>query len=328
MVVAGGTVAYRRKLRHLVRLVATAEQCSDHPLARAVLEYARQRQISIPALPSSAFENHPGIGVSCHYDGNVISVGNRILMERAGRALNPKIESAMWDLEIQRKTAVCVSYGSALIGIIGISDALKLDAAFTVQSLRSQGIDVWIATGDHRTTAEIVADEVGVSRDRLLSGALPADKVAKIRELQSQGRVVAMIGDGINDSPALVQADFGIAVGRGSHIAVEAGDMILVRNNLFDVVVAIDLAKIVFRRVKWNLLWAVLYNIIAIPVAAGVCYPWTHMAVPPQYAGLSMAMSSMSVILSSLSLRWYKKPKLYSRENGNGSRGLLRKAIR
>jgi len=232
----------------------------------------------------------------------------------------------MWDLEVQGKTAVCVAVNQQVVGILGIADVVKGEAVSTLIALKSMNVDVWMVTGDNRTTADAVADFVGLPRDRVVAGAMPADKVAKVEELQRAGRVVGMVGDGINDSPALARADLGIAIGAGTHIAVDAADMVLVRNNLHDVVVAIDLAKVVFRRVKWNIFWAVGYNLIAIPVAAGAWYPWTHMTVPPQYAGLSMAMSSISVVLSSMSLRWYRRPKLYLLKSSKG--GILSKAMR
>ena len=182
-----------------------------------------------------------------------------------------------------------------------------------------------MVTGDHRTTADAIAEELAIPSDHVVASALPADKVAKVVELQKMGRVVAMVGDGINDSPALATADLGIAIGAGTHIAVEAADMVLVRNNLHDVVVGFDLANVVFNRIKWNIMWSVIYNVVAIPVAAGVWFPWTRMLVPPQYAGLSMAASSISVVLSSMSLRWYKKPKLFMHQRAGG---LLGKALR
>ncbi len=150
---------------------------------------------------------------------------------------------------------------------------------------------------------------------------MPADKASKIEELQHNGQVVAMIGDGINDSPALAKADLGIAIGAGSHIAVDAADMVLVRNNLEDVVVALDLSRTVFRRIKWNLMWALIYNIIAIPFAAGVWYPYTHTLVPPQFAGLAMAFSSVSVVMSSLALRLYTRPLSVSAQDQGRDRG-------
>lgn len=173
----------------------------------------------------------------------------------------------MWDLEVQGKTAVCVALEATVLGVLGIADSVKSEAYTTIAALRSMGIDVWMVTGDNKTTAEAVADELDIPKDRVVSAAMPADKVAKVCELQGSGQAVAMVGDGINDSPALAQADLGIAVGAGTHVAVDAADMVLVRNNLHDVVVAMDLAIVVFARIKWNFMFAIIYNIVAIPFA-------------------------------------------------------------
>lgn len=222
--------------------------------------------------------------------------------------LGPQADSSMWDIEVQGKTAVCVAVDHEILGILGIADVPKPEAYLAVTTLRGAGIDVWMVTGDNKTTAEAIADEFGIPKNRVVSNAMPQDKVAKVRELQRAGRSVAMVGDGVNDSPALASANLGIAIGAGTHVAIEAADMVLVRSNLLDVVVALDLAKVVFRRIRINFMFALMYNILAIPFAAGVWFPYTHMQVPPQYAGLSMAMSSISVVASSMAIRFYKKP--------------------
>lgn len=226
--------------------------------------------------------------------------------------LDSLAESSMWNIEVQGKTAVCVALENEVLGILGIADIPKPEAYLAVTALRSAGVDVWMVTGDNKTTAEAIADEFGIPKDRVVSGAMPQDKVAKVRELQRAGRSVAMVGDGVNDSPALASANLGIAIGAGTHVAIEAADMVLVRSNLLDVVVALDLAKVVFRRIRINFMFALVYNILAIPFAAGVWFPYTHMQVPPQYAGLSMAMSSISVVASSMAIRFYKKPQILS----------------
>jgi soluble P-type ATPase len=182
-----------------------------------------------------------------------------------------------------------------------------------VTALRAMGIDIWMCTGDHKVTAEAVAAEFGIPKNRVIAGAMPQDKVAKIESLVAMGHSVAMVGDGINDSPALARADLGVAIGAGTHVAIEAADMVLVRSNLLDVVVALDLAKVVFRRIRLNFMFALMYNVIAIPYAAGVWYPLTRKQIPPQYAGLAMAMSSISVVVSSMALRLYKRPAALSK---------------
>lgn len=239
-----------------------------------------------------------------------VLVGNRQFMETHELAVTPTVDATMWDLEVQGKTAVCVALEGRILGILGIADVCKDEAFRTLIALRSMNLDVWMVTGDNRTTAEAIAEELDIPKDRVVAGVMPADKVSKVKSLQEMGRCVAMVGDGINDSPALACANLGIAVGAGTHVAVDAADMVLVRSNLADVVVALDLAKVVFHRIRCNFIWALMYNVVAIPFAAGVWFPWTQTLVPPQYAGLSMALSSVSVVLSSMSLRLYKRPKI------------------
>jgi Cu+-exporting ATPase len=213
-------------------------------------------------------------------------------MQTLGIQLDAMVDSKLWDMEIQGKSGICVAYNNTMFGVLGIADRVKPDAAQAVSSLRDMGIDVWMVTGDNRTTAEAIADELDIPKDRVIASAMPATKASKVAELQKSGRIVAVVGDGINDSPALAQADLGIAVGAGSQVATEAADMVLIRNQLSDVVMALDLARIVFNRIKINFLWATIYNILAIPFAAGLWYPWTHLSVPPQYAGMLIHFSS------------------------------------
>jgi len=218
----------------------------------------------------------------------------------------------MGRLQREGKTAVCVAIDRIPVGIIGISDTPKAEAYSCISALRSMGCDVWMVTGDNQATAEALADDLDIALDRVIAGVLPQDKASKIEELQKMGCHVAMVGDGINDSPALAQANLGIAIGAGTEVAIDAADMVLVRSNLHDLVVALDLAKLVFRRIKYNFLWATIYNLIAIPYAAGVFFPLTKLILPPQYAACSMAVSSVSVVLSSMSLWLYRKPAYIS----------------
>lgn len=231
-------------------------------------------------------------------------------MESNKIIVGPAIDGAMWDLEVQGKTALCLSIDDFVVCIFGIADAVKAEAVTTIIGLKSMGIDLWMISGDNRTTCEAVADELGISNDRVIAGVLPLDKVSKVEELQRAGGVVAMIGDGINDAPALARSDLGIAIGAGTHVAIEAADMVLIRNNLHDVILAFDLARTVFKRIRINLVWAMVYNVLTIPVAAGIWFPWTHAILPPQYAGMCMAMSSISVVASSMTLKLYKRPQL------------------
>eukprot|EP01041_Mallomonas_annulata_P010544 gene10544-21984_t len=316
-----------RRRATLIRLAAVAEQGSDHPAARAILYAAEIANIPLENLAAEAFGNTPGSGIRCDAKDGRIAVGNRAYMLSNAVVVTAHADATMWDLEVQGKTAVGVALNGVMLGVLGVADTIKPEAEPTLAALRAMHIDVWIVTGDNRTTAEAVGDDLGVARDRIVAGAMPADKVAKVKALQAEGRVVAMVGDGINDSPALACADLGVAIGAGTQVAMEAADIVLVRNSLHDVVVVIDLAKHVFARIKWNIWWALVYNLIAVPVAAGAWFPWTHMLLPPQYAGLSMAMSSISVVLSSMSLRLYRQPTLIS-SSRRSSKGIIGKAMR
>lgn len=301
----------------VLQLAASAEQASQHPLAIAVIAGAKSKNLPLHPLTENAFEVLNGLGIKFQCSEGQVAVGNRQLLSELGISLPQIVDEAMWKIELHGKTAVCVVVDKTILGLLAISDTLKPEAFQTIHALRTLGVDVWMVTGDNQTTAEAIAEELDIPTDRVLAGVLPAEKASKIRELQNGGDGttsgpvrVAMVGDGINDSPALAQADLGIAIGVGTQVAVEAADMVLIRNNLTDVVVALDLAKLVFNRIRWNFLFSFIYNIVAIPFAAGVWYPWTHMLVSPQYAGLFMALSSISVVLSSLTLRLYKRPRV------------------
>lgn len=214
----------------------------------------------------------------------------------------------MREMERAGETAVAVVVDGQLLGVIGIADTLKSDAGTTVRALEQMGVQVFMMTGDNHRTAASVARSLGIDSKHVLSEVLPKDKAAQVKALQLRGHVVAMVGDGINDSPALAQADVGMAIGSGSEIAIEAADVVLVRNDVFDVCVAMDLSRTVFRRIRLNFFWAMGYNVVGIPIAAGVLYPFLHVGLPPEFAGLAMVCSSISVVLSSLALRWYKAP--------------------
>lgn len=292
----------------ILKLAATAEQTSDHPISRALLQAAKEKHLILDNLTENAAINHVGSGVICTISFGTIFVGNRLLMKDNHIIEPTNLDTTMWGLEIQGKTVICVALNTILIGLIAIADIIKPEAYNCVSALRLLGYDVWMVTGDHRTTAIALAEQLDLSSDRVIAGVLPKHKANKIEELQALGHYVVMIGDGINDSPALAQANLGIAIGAGTEVAIEAADMVLIRSNLYDLVIALDLAKTVFRRIKLNFIWATLYNIIAVPYAAGIWYPWTKIILPPQYASLAMAASSVSVVLSSMSLWLYKKP--------------------
>jgi Cu+-exporting ATPase len=240
-----------------------------------------------------------------------IVVGNRTFMkERDVEGYDHQIvDKMMKEIEEQGNTAVAVGVDGHIVGVLGIADEIKEDALETIEKMHEMGIDVYVVTGDSKRTANAVGRYLQIPQDRIFAEVLPGDKANSVKELQERGRVVAMVGDGINDSPALAQADVGIALGSGAQIAMESAEMVIVKNRLLDVLVAFDLSRVVFQRIRMNFVWAMGYNLIGIPIAAGLLYPFLHVGLPPQFAGLAMAFSSVSVVMSSLHLKYYKTPQ-------------------
>jgi len=227
-------------------------------------------------------------------------------------------------LQAKGVSVVLFALNKILIGAVGISDTPRLEAADVVQYLEAKGLEVWMVTGDNHQTAQAVANQLQIKN--VFSEVLPHQKSEKVAELQGKGHTVAMIGDGINDSPGLAKADIGISIGAGSDVAIETASIVLLKSDLWDVATAIDLSKVVFRRIKSNFIWAFGYNCVGIPLAAGVLYPLIKVHFPPFLAGLAMALSSVSVVLSSLLLKWYRPPErkvLHSSSNMKLKSGLL-----
>ncbi|KAI3776818.1 hypothetical protein L1987_46608 [Smallanthus sonchifolius] len=308
-------------------LVASAEANSEHPLSKAILEYARhfhffedpsvtkdsQNEINHATmtgwlLDTVDFCAIPGRGVQCYINEKQILVGNRSLLVEKGVNIPSGVEDVMVDLEENAKTAVLVAYDSELIGVVGVADPLKREAAVVVEGLFKMGVRSIMVTGDNWRTAKAVAKEAGIQDVR--AEVTPAGKADVIRLFQKDGSTVAMVGDGINDSPALAVADVGMAIGAGTDIAIEAADYVLMKSNLEDVITAIDLSRKTFARIRLNYMFAMAYNIIAIPLSAGILFPWFGFKLPPWVAGACMALSSVSVVCSSLLLRRYRKPRL------------------
>ncbi|XP_057471748.1 copper-transporting ATPase RAN1-like [Actinidia eriantha] len=308
-------------------LVASAEASSEHPLAKAIVEYTRhfhffdepsstkdaqknnkESNYSGWLLDVSDFSALPGKGVQCFIDGKQVWVGNRKLLTENGVSIPKFAEDFVVELEESGKTGILVAYDSTLIGVLGVADPLKREAAVVVEGLTKMGVKPVMVTGDNWRTARAVAREVGIQDVR--AEVMPAGKADVIRSFQKDGSVVAMVGDGINDSPALAAADIGMAIGAGTDIAIEAAEYVLMRNNLEDVITAIDLSRKTFTRIRLNYVFAMAYNVIAIPIAAGLFFPWLRIALPPWAAGACMALSSVSVVCSSLLLRRYRKPRL------------------
>ncbi len=289
----------------ILKLAAAAEKRSEHHLSEAIVSKANEQKLDIPVIES--FSAIPGKGVEARYNKTTILVGNRKLF--AEKSVDIKAaEERTTQLEGEGKTAVLVGIEGKLSGIIAIADTPRDYAAQTVDWLKAQGKRVVMITGDNRRAAESIARSLGI--DRVLAEVLPEDKAKEVKGLQEQGEKVAMVGDGINDAPALVQADVGIAIGSGTDIAIESGGIVLVKNDLRDVARTFELSCYTMRKIKQNLFWAFFYNTISIPIAAGVLYPFSGFLLNPIIAGAAMAFSSVSVVTNSLSMRRYKLQKI------------------
>ncbi|MFQ5537345.1 MAG: heavy metal translocating P-type ATPase [Gemmatimonadota bacterium] len=286
----------------LLRVAASAERHSEHPLAEAVVREARERGVS-PAEPEG-FTAIPGRGIEAVVEGETMVVGTRRLMEERGVDLNG-FQARAQELEARARTPLWVARAGRVIGLIAVADAVKEGSPEAVAALRKLGLRVVMLTGDNRHTAAAIAREVGI--DEVRAEVLPGEKAGVVREFQEEGNVVGMVGDGINDAPALVQADVGIAIGTGADVAMEAADVTLIRGDLRSVPDALALSRATMRTIKQNLFWAFFYNVVLIPVAAGVLYPFTALpmflrALHPILAALAMAFSSVSVVTNSLRL--------------------------
>ena len=281
--------------RETLFLAGIAEKRSEHPLAEAILRKAE----NIP--DPEQFSSISGQGVEAVYGGATILLGNRSLFEQKGIPLG-ELASKITSLAEKGRSVVIIARNSQLVGAIGVSDQLKGSAKEAVTSLKKMGLKIVMITGDNQATAEAIAEEAGI--DQVLAQVLPQAKAEKVKELQTEK--VAMVGDGINDAPALAQADLGIAIGSGTDVAIETGSIILVRNDLRDVAVAIKLSKYAMRKIRQNLFWAFIYNIIGIPIAAGILFPINGFLLSPVVAGAAMAFSSVSVVSNSLLMRRFK----------------------
>uniref|UniRef100_A0A8B9PSB3 P-type Cu(+) transporter n=1 Tax=Apteryx owenii TaxID=8824 RepID=A0A8B9PSB3_APTOW len=315
-------------LKKVLAVVGTAEASSEHPLGVAVTKYCKEELGTQSLGYCTDFQAVPGCGISCKVGGveavlgtaegspsashtYSVLIGNREWMRRNGLHIANDINDAMTDHETKGQTAILVAIDGVLCGMIAIADTVKQEAALAVHTLKNMGVDVVLITGDNRKTAKAIATQVGIKK--VFAEVLPSHKVAKVQELQNERGKVAMVGDGVNDSPALARADIGIAIGTGTDVAIEAADVVLIRNDLLDVVASIHLSKRTVRRIRINLILALIYNLLGIPIAAGVFMP-VGLVLQPWMGSAAMAASSVSVVLSSLQLKCYKKPDAESYE--------------
>lgn len=289
----------------ILRLAASAERGSEHPLGDAIV--AKAKEVGLILADPKEFESFTGRGIAAHIDGKPVLFGNLRLMEDRGMQLNGTSAKAI-ELSEEGKTPMYVAVDSKIAGIVAVADVLKPNSAMAVKRLHEMGLEVAMLTGDNERTAAAIAKQAGV--DRVLAEVMPADKAVEVKRLQDQGKVVAMVGDGINDAPALAQADIGISIGTGTDVAIEASDITLVGGDLQGLVTAIALSRKTLKTIYQNLFWAFFYNIILIPVAAGALYPIWHIRLDPMYAAGAMAFSSVSVVSNSLRLRRFKAPQI------------------
>jgi len=285
----------------LLSLAAAVEKNSDHPLAQAVVRAAQAKGIAIGT--AEKFDTLGGKGVRAQVLGEEILVGNRTLMQENGIALPEGMDTKILAFQEDGKTAVIVAAGGQVAGAIAIADTLKSTSAEAVRQLKAHGIAVVMVTGDNRRTAEAIARTIGI--DRVTAEVLPGGKADVVKALQEKGEVVAFVGDGINDAPALAQADVGIAIGSGTDVAIESGEIVLVNGDLLDAVAALELSKKVMGRIRGNIFWAFAYNAALIPVGAGLLYPFFGFVFRPELAALAMAASSVTVVTLSLLLKGY-----------------------
>ncbi len=286
----------------VLRYASIAEKGSEHPIGEAILKDAKEKKI--PILAGKNHQTIPGKGIKADYNGKTIFICTKKFLNEKKIIVGKNVENKIESLEKEGKTTVLVGIEKQFIGIISVADTLKENSWQAVEELKKMGKEVIMITGDNRKTAEAIAKKLGIKK--ILAEVLPADKLDGIKKLQREGKIVAMVGDGINDAPALAQADLGIALGSGTDIAIETGGIVLVKNDLMDVVKSIKLSGYTVKKIKQNLFWAFVYNTAGIPIAAGLLYPFTGFLLNPVIAAAAMAFSSVSVVGNSLLMKRYK----------------------
>ncbi len=290
--------------KDVLRFAAIAERGSEHPIGEAIVDEAKNKKLT--DSKGTKYETSAGMGIKCQYRKKWIYVGNKEFM-KLHKINTDTIEKELEILEKRGETVVLVAVDKKIVGLISVADTLKKFSKEAVMKLQNIGKEVWLITGDNERTANAIAKQVGIKKENVLSHVLPGEKAKKIKELQAKGYLVGFVGDGINDAPALAQADLGIAIGSGTDIAMETGDVILIKDDLRDVVTAIELSSYTIKKIKQNLFWAFFYNIVGIPIAAGVLYPTFGIVLNPMIAATAMAFSSVSVVANSLLMKRYKK---------------------
>jgi Cu+-exporting ATPase len=305
----------------LLALAASVEKNSLHPLAEAVVRAANQKGLSLQETGN--FDTLAGLGVRAEILGEEVLIGNRAMLVGRKIPVPQEMEDLLAVLERDGKTGIIIAVAGRVAGVIGISDTLKENSKEAVSGLARMGIHVAMITGDNEKTASAIAHQIGI--DRVIAQVLPQDKANEVKRLQQQGEVVAFVGDGINDAPALAQSDVGIAIGSGTDVAVETGDLVLIKDDPLDAVAGIQLSRKVMTRIKQNIFWAFAYNSALIPIAAGVLYPFTGYTFKPELAALAMAISSVTVISLSLLLKTYIPParKVGDEAKERGSRSRM-----
>ncbi len=285
----------------ILQLAASIEVGSEHPLAAAIVEAAENRQLNL--LKVEQFEAQSGFGVSAILNNQQVALGNKALMDASNIDLDHVI-SELEKLASQGQTPILLAVDAQLIAILSIADSIKADSAGAVQRFINQGLRVIMVTGDNQMTAQAIAQQAGITE--IKAQVLPQDKADIVKKLQDHGEIVGMVGDGINDAPALAQADVGFAIGTGTDVAIESADIVILQGSLLKIAEVIQLSKITVTNIKQNLLGAFFYNTLSIPVAAGMLYPIFGVLLNPMIAGAAMAMSSLTVVSNANRLRWMK----------------------
>lgn len=290
--------------KELLKLTASVEKNSQHPLAEAIVRKAKEKGIEL--MKTEKFNTFEGKGVIAKVQRKEVIIGNRVLFKKKNIPFSKEIDEKISQLEYDGKTVIFIALYKKILGVIAIADTLKETTKDAIKEFEKMNFNVAMITGDNAKTAKAIANHIGIKR--VLAEILPQDKANEVKKLQDNGETVAFVGDGINDAIALTQADVGIAIGSGTDVAIESGEIVLIKDDLMDAVAAVQLSNKVMSRIKWNLFWAFAYNTALIPVAAGLLYPFFGITFRPEFAGLAMAMSDVTVITLSLMLKRYLPP--------------------